>query len=128
MASKKVFSLDTPKDTTTTISNSEGKTTAKFTWNSTCKTSLENGLGNAQEYVDSECIRYMNSLTPRLTGVLIKSVTLGTTIGSGELDYVAVYARRQYYENASKSMWFETMKNRNKSTILEGARKVAASR
>ena len=57
----------------------------------------------------------MNPETPRRTGVLIKSATLGTVIGSGEINQIAPYARRQYYEHKEKSYWFERMKNRHKA-------------
>ena len=45
------------------------------------KPDKERAFSNAQEFVDSECLRYMNPLTPRLTGMMIKSATLGTVIG-----------------------------------------------
>ena len=63
----------------------------------------------------------MNPETPRRTGMLIKSATLGTVIGSGEVDQIAPYARRQYYEHKEKSYWFERMKNRHRDSILRGA-------
>ena len=47
--------------------------------------------------------------------------TLGTVIGSGEINQIAPYARRQYYEHKEKSYWFERMKNRHKDSILKGA-------
>ena len=67
----------------------------------------------------------MNPLAPRLTGTMIKSATLGTITGSGEIDYLAPYSRRQYYEHKTKSRWFETMKAQHKETILKGAEKIA---
>ena len=88
---------------------------------------MEKGFENAQAFVDSECIRRMNPETPRRTGVLIKSATLGTVIGSGEIDQIAPYARRQYYEHKEKSYWFERMKNRHKDSILKGAAKYVKS-
>lgn len=84
---------------------------------------LEDAL--KQQFVDSECLRYMNPLTPRRTGFLIKSGTLGTVIGSGSIEYLAPYARRQYYENKSKPRWFETMKASHKEPILKGAERIA---
>ncbi|MFV0344212.1 MAG: minor capsid protein [Anaerocolumna sp.] len=53
--------------------------------------------GRVQKFVDQESIRYMDPLTPRLNGLLTKSVTLGTVIGSGELEYTSPYARYHYY-------------------------------
>lgn len=86
----------------------------------------ELSFANAQEFVDSECIRYMNPFTPRLSGVMVKSVTLGTVIGSGSLEYLVPYARKQYYEHKTKGRWFETMKATRKEPILKGAMRIAS--
>lgn len=122
---KKKFVIETPrgKVTTYTVTKGElkGRTIARLTWNPGFKPDKEKGFENAQEFVDSECIRRMNPLTPRLTGVLVKTATLGTEIGSGEINQIAPYARRQYYEHKEKSYWFERMKNQHKDSILKGA-------
>ena len=58
------------------------------------------GLGNmgrVQKFVDSECIRLMAPYTPFKNGVLEKSATIGTVIGSGEIVQSTPYARYQYY-------------------------------
>lgn len=54
-------------------------------------------LKSTQKALDSQCIRLMIPYTPMLNGVLFKSATLGTVIGSGEIKYNAPYARYQYY-------------------------------
>jgi hypothetical protein len=128
---KKKFQIETPRGTisTYTISkgNLKGRTIARLDWNPGFKPNMESGFANAQEFVDSECIRRMNPETPRRTGVLVKSATLGTVIGSGEINQIAPYARRQYYEHKEKSRWFERMKNRHKDFILKGAAKYVKS-
>ena len=124
---KKQFKIETPRGTVYTQSSKGGKVTAKLEWNPGFAPSMKNGFGNAQEFVDSECIRRMNPETPRRTGVLIKSATLGTVIGSGEINQIAPYARRQYYEHNTKSKWVERMKNRHKDSILKGAAKYVQS-
>lgn len=128
---KKKFKIETPRGTisTYTISkgNLKGRTIARLNWNPGFKPNMESGFANAQEFVDSECIRRMNPETPRRTGVLVKSATLGTVIGSGEINQIAPYARRQYYEHKEKSQWFERMKNRHKDSILKGAAKYVKS-
>lgn len=101
--------------------------TARLDWNPNFKPNMESGFANAQEFVDYECIRRMNPETPRRTGVLVKLATLGTVIGSGEINQIAPYARRQYYEHKEKSRWFERMKNRHKDSILKGAAKYVKS-
>jgi hypothetical protein len=54
-------------------------------------------FGNVQRFIDSECIRLMAPYTPYRAGILEKSATLGTKIGSGEINQVTPYARFQYY-------------------------------
>jgi len=53
--------------------------------------------GRVQKFIDQEVIRLMDPYTPMLTGVLEKSATLGTRIGSGEIHQNVPYARYQYY-------------------------------
>lgn len=128
---KKKFVVETPRGVistyTVTQGNLKGRTIARLDWDPGFKPNYENGFPNAQEFVDSECIRRMNPETPRRTGVLIKSATLGTVIGSGEINQIAPYARRQYYEHKEKSYWFERMKNRHKDSILKGAEQYVKS-
>lgn len=54
-------------------------------------------LSKAQKFIDSECIRQMKPYTPFRTGMLERSATLGTVIGSGRIVYTSHYARYQYY-------------------------------
>ena len=51
--------------------------------------------------------------------MMIKSATLGTVIGSGSIEYLAPYARRQYYEH-------KTMKKGHGDKIRKGAAKFIA--
>ena len=125
MASKKNFSITTPRGSVFTEITANGSVQARLEWNpSFARTKAEN-FSKTQEFVDSECLRYMNPLTPRRTGMMIKSATLGTVIGSGSIEYLAPYARRQYYEHKSKARWFEKMKASNKEAILKGAEQIA---
>ena len=124
---KKKFEIKTLRGTVYTQASKGGKVTARLECNPGFEPRMEKGFENAQAFVDSECIRRMNPETPRRTGMLIKSATLGTVIGSGEIDQIAPYARRQYYEHKEKSYWFERMKNRHKDSILKGAAKYVKS-
>ena len=54
-------------------------------------------MGPVQKFIDSECIRLMAPYTPSRNGILEKSATFGTKIGSGEINQIAPYARFQYY-------------------------------
>lgn len=72
----------------------------KFEMNSLAKLMSDRGIqdhGPVQRFIDSETIRLMAPYTPRLNGVLEKSVVLGTNIGSGKIEQNAPYARYQYY-------------------------------
>ena len=57
--------------------------------------------------------------------MMIKSATLGTVIGSGSIEYLTPYARRQYYEHKTKAKWFERMKASHKDAIVKGAERIA---
>ena len=54
-------------------------------------------MGKVQKFIDQECIRLMAPYTPARDGFLERSATLGTKIGSGEINQVSPYARFQYY-------------------------------
>lgn len=120
----KNFKIQTPRGSIYTTGGKGGSVTARLEWNKGFGPKYEKSFNRKQAYVDQECIRRMAPETPRRTGVLIKSATLGTTIGSGEINQIAPYARRQYYEHKEKSYWFERMKNRHKDSILKGAQKI----
>ena len=110
MAQKKQFSITTPRGSITTVQTDGGIVTAKLEWNPAFASQKAESFSKAQAFVDSECLRYMNPLSPRRTGMMIKS---------------APYARRQYYEHKSRARWFETMKASKKDVIREGAEKLA---
>ena len=107
MAQKKQFSITTPRGSITTVQTDGGIVTAKLEWNPAFASQKAESFSKAQAFVDSECLRYMNPLSPRRTGMMIKSATLGTVIGS-------------------RARWFETMKASKKDVIREGAEKLAA--
>lgn len=125
MAGKKEFRITTPRGSVFTVTGKNGSTTARLEWAPGFAQKKAEEFSRAQAFVDSECLRYMNPLTPRRTGMLIKSGTLGTVVGSGSIEYLAPYARRQYYEHKTKARWFETMKASHKDAIREGAEKLA---
>lgn len=124
MAGKAGFKIETPKGVITTSVNKNGSIKSQLKWNSDFGQKKQESYSRKQAFIDQECVRRMAPETPRLSGVLIKSATLGTVIGSGEIHQIAPYARRQYYEHKSKNMWFERMKNRHKDSILKGAQSI----
>ncbi|HLV44344.1 MAG TPA: minor capsid protein [Aggregatilineales bacterium] len=88
----------------------------------------------AQMFVDSEILRLSEPFTPLQTGMLIKSGQLGTEIGSGKVQWIAPYAKRQYYHPRKPGSetgplrgpyWFERMKKAHGQSIVRGAKKIA---
>jgi hypothetical protein len=107
---------------------------AVLEWNTNFQPKWQKRYSEAQKFVDSEVLRLCEPYTPLLTGMLIKSGTLGTDIGSGTVQWIAPYARYQYYlkrKTASETCplrgpyWFERMKAVHKRKILSGARRIA---
>lgn len=124
---KRNIKIQTPRGQISTYKTKEGRVIARLDWEPGFGRKKSEGFNDAQEFVDSECLRCMNSLTPRRTGVMIKSATLGTVIGSGSIEYLAPYARRQYYEHKTKKKWFETMKRGHGEKIRKGAARFVAN-
>ncbi|MDU7339023.1 MAG: minor capsid protein [Clostridium sp.] len=110
-----------------------GKVTAKIEWNPDFGAKKTQNFTAAQKHVDSEVLRLSTPFIPKRTSALIKSGELGTVVGSGEVNWIAPYARNQYY-NTSKTriydprrgaFWFERMKAVYKTQIVEGAKRIA---
>lgn len=128
MAGKKKFVIETPQGAIYTVKKNGSTTVANLKWAPGYSRKKAEDFTKAQEFVDSETLRKMNPLTPRRTGMLIKSATLGTVIGSGTIQYLAPYARRQYYEHKTKRLWFETMKKAHGEAIRKGAARFVAGK
>lgn len=131
MAVKAVFSIRTPANVRIQGNGINGE----LKWDSRFGARAAARFSKAQEYVDSECLRRMDPLTPMRTGAMIRSATAGTVIGSGKIVYNSPYARRQYYENKGGSpkhpqggkLWFERMKAQHGSAIRRGAERIAGN-
>ena len=54
-------------------------------------------MGKVQKFIDQEVIRLMAPYTPFKAGMLEASATIGTKIGSGEINQITPYARYLYY-------------------------------
>lgn len=108
-----------------------GETSCKLVWNSGFGPERTNMFRRKQRIVDSEVLRYCSPLIPLRTGMLEKSGTLGTVLGSGEVKYITPYARFQYYQTAQSrsydsrrgGKWFERMKTAHKADIQRAAEK-----
>ncbi len=53
--------------------------------------------GKTQKFIDQEVIRLMAPYTPMQSGALEKSATLGTKIGTGDINQNSPYGRYHYY-------------------------------
>jgi len=117
------------------IIGANGKAELKFNANFAPKWTRR--YSQAQTFVDSEVLRLCEPFIPLLTGTLIKTGILGTDVGSGKVQWIAPYARSQYYSRrkvgsqtggARGPHWFERMKALHGKTIITGARKIAGGR
>lgn len=112
------------------IQNKHGK--AELKWDPSFAARKNKAFNRMQKFVDSEVLRRCSPRVPLKTGMLEKSGKLGTVIGSGEVEYIAPYARIQYYSTSESrhydpnrgAKWFERMKVAEKKDILKGARKL----
>jgi len=122
--------IETPRGLIYVDSNNK----AELKWKPNFRTKWQGRYTKAQKFVDSEVLRLSEPFTPLLTGTLIKSGILGTNIGSGEVSWIAPYARFQYYRPAKIGtysglnrgpFWFKRMKAISGSKILAGGKKIA---
>ena len=83
---------------------------AELKWNVGFSAKWEGKCTKAQEHLESEILRTCEPYIPLQTSMLVKSGTLGTEIGSGEVKWIAPYAKFQYYGKVmigkeSRSAW-----------------------
>ena len=112
------------------IQGDKGK--AELRWDSSFTPRANQNFNRMQKFVDSEVLRRCSPRVPFQTGMLENSGKLGTTVGSGLVEYIAPYARMQYYDTAQSrpydanrgAKWFERMKVAEKREILDGAKKL----
>ena len=112
------------------VQGAKGK--ARLEWNPSFAAQTNEKFSRMQKYVDSEVLRRCSPRVPLQTGMLEKSGKLGTTVGSGVVEYIAPYAAFQYYDTAQTrsynpnrgGKWFERMKVAEKKEILDGAKKI----
>lgn len=106
-----------------------GENSCELVWNAGFGNERTGMFQRKQLIVDSEVLRYCSPLIPFRTGMLEKSGTLGTVVGSGEVKYITPYARLQYYQTAESrdydrrrgAKWFERMKTAHKADVFKAA-------
>lgn len=113
------------------VQTPQGK--AELVWNSDFADVWQGKYERSQVFVDSEVLRLCEPYIPLDTSMLIKSGILGTIPGRGYVEWIAPYARYQYYlyrKTASQtgplrgSFWFHRMAETHGRTIIAGARKI----
>lgn len=122
--------IQTPRGSITVGPN--GK--AELKWNTNFQPQWQRQYSASQKFVDSEILRLSEPLIPLLTGTLIRSGILGTHIGSGVVEWIAPYAKEQYYlpkKPGSRTgplrgpLWFERFKQMHGKKVIAGAKKIA---
>lgn len=108
---------------------------AELAWNPRFVPKWTKRYSKAQQFVDGAVLHYSEPFTPLRTGTLIRTGILGTDVGSGKVQWIAPYARRQYYKGRSPGVsqtgplrgrfWFERMKALFGKKILAGAKALA---
>lgn len=131
----------------TIITTKNGK--AQLQWNKNVLR-FNKQYTRSQVWLDNEVIKDSTPYVPMLTGALFKSGQLGTTPGEGVVQWIAPYARYQYYGKVmagpkygpkyptgkkltyskdahplAQSYWFEAAKAQNKQKWVSGARRLA---
>lgn len=123
--------IETPKGAVLQAANGH----AMLVWNTGFGEAQSRRFNKAQQFIDSEVLRFCSSRVPFQTGMLQKSGILGTVVGSGEVCYVAPYSAFQYYKTPTTrrydanrgAYWFERGKAAEKQRIREGAQKLVGA-
>ena len=108
--------------------NASGKSILR--WNGG-KPPTDEGFDQLQTFIDNTVVRHMDAYVPMRTGMLKKSVILGSRMGSGELVFIAPYAHKRYYSKNGKlvgkrgSKWFQRMWAARKDTIIREVKNYA---
>lgn len=122
--------ITTPKGTVVQTQTKNGTVKAQLQWNPGFSAKWNGRASSAQKYVDSEVLRLSSRYISLRTSMLQKSGILGTEIGSGEVAWIAPYAKKQYYETADTRSydaqrgghWFIRMKADHGKEIIAGAK------
>lgn len=126
--------IETPRGKVIITKAGKAQLRMSLEWKKNFRAKWQGRYDDAQHFVDSEVLRLSEPFIPLQTGMLIKSGILGTDIGSGEVNWIAPYARAQYYSPRSPGSetgplrgpyWFERMKAVHGQRIINGARRRA---
>lgn len=130
-----LLSITTPRGSLVQVQNGGGAARAELRWNADFGRRRTQDFRRTQRCLDSEVLRLMAPYTPLQTSMLMKSATLGTTLGTGKIRQIAPYAAWQYYRTDTTrkydprrgAYWFERMKIDHRSYLLRGAAEKAGA-
>lgn len=107
--------------------------TAELIWNPNFERKWTGQYSRAQMWLDQSVLSLCEPYIPIQSSMLRQSGTLGTEVGSGEVCWIAPYARKQYYSTADTRSydalcgghWFERMKADRGAQLIAGVKKIA---
>ena len=134
MANKSI-NIQTPCGQIIKQKSKNGKSNAVLQWAPNFGRKHTEQFSAAQRYVDQAVLRLSDPLIPMDSSMLIKSGTLGTVIGSGEVKYIAPYAAPQLKSEPTRSYnpnrggdWFNRFKALHKDEVLKEAKQKAGAK
>lgn len=102
-------------------------------WSKNFSSKWQKKYGQAQKIMDSEILRLCQPYIPLITSLLIKSGIIGTVVGSGIVQWIAIYAKRVYYQpnetigrptgHLRGKKWFERMKADKGQALIQSVKK-----
>lgn len=110
-----------------------GGASCQLTWNPGFGPQVSARYSRAQMFLDSEVLRLSSAYVPLRTSMLQKSGILGTVIGSGTVQWIAPYSKKQYYDTADTRFydairgghWFERMKADHGKALIAKTKEIA---
>lgn len=110
-----------------------GGASCRLTWNPGFGPKSTARYSRAQGFLDSEVLRLSSAYVPLRTSMLQKSGILGTVIGSGTVQWIAHYSKKQYYDTADTRFydalrgghWFERMKADHGKALIAKTKEIA---
>jgi hypothetical protein len=124
--------ITTPKGSISINANNQ----AQLVFNANFVPVWQSRYTEAQKFVDTSVQRGCEPYIPLLTGMLIMSGILGTDVGSGLVQWIAPYAKAQYYgKRAPGSMtgalrgpaWFRRWREVSGDKLIAQAKRIAGS-
>lgn len=110
-----------------------GETTSELVWYNRFQPTWQGRYSGAQRFLDRAVLRGNEPFVPKKTGALLKSGELGTVFGNGLVQWLAPYARKNYYSprpvgSATGPLrgpfWFERWKAASGPAVVEQTKRM----